>query len=191
MSEIEFETLKVNNNYEISINHYPYIIRNIKTKRVIKETINGDDYHEITLQHKRYRLHRVVAEQWIENDDPENKIQVDHINHDRGDNRIENLRWCTRSENMKNKSKHNGIIYEYIEELSDEAFEVTEYNKHEFEDLWFDPDSNCFYYYTGAAYREIHYEKRNDYALRIRVPDINHVITSISLSKFKKVYNLN
>ena len=81
MSEIEFETLKVNNNYEISINHYPYIIRNIKTKRVIKETINGDDYHEITLQHKRYRLHRVVAEQWIENDDPENKIQVDHINH--------------------------------------------------------------------------------------------------------------
>ena len=33
------------------------------------------------------------------------------------------------------------IEFEKLEELSDEAFEVEEYNHHEFEDLYFDPDA--------------------------------------------------
>lgn len=190
MSELQFETLRVDNDYEISVNHYPYIIRNKKTKRVIKETVNSDEYHEVTLRHKRYRLHRLIAIQWIANDDPEHKTQIDHINHDRGDNRLENLRWITPSNNSKNITRHNGVTYTFEEELSDQAFEVTEYNKHEFEDLWFDPETNCFYYYTGAAFRELHYQKRSDYALRIRVPDVNHVTASIALNTFKKEHSL-
>ena len=43
-----------------------------------------------------YSIHRLVAEAFIPN--PENKPTVDHINHVRSDNRVENLRWATHSE---------------------------------------------------------------------------------------------
>lgn len=190
MSKLQFETLEVDNDYEIAVNHYPYIIRRKATKYVLKEVITRDGYHNLTLNNKTYWVHKIVAIQWIENDDPEHKIQVDHINHIPDDNRLENLRWITPSDNQKNTTRHNGVVYEFEEELGDQAFEVTEYNGHEFEDLWFDPESDCFYYYTGAQYREMHYEKTSACSLRIKVYDVNHVRTSISLSTFKKQHSL-
>ena len=45
-------------------------------------------------------IHRLVAEAFIPN--PENKPEVDHINCDRKDFRIENLRWVTSKENSNN-----------------------------------------------------------------------------------------
>lgn len=49
---------------------------------------------------KLMRIHRVVAMAFIPN--PFNKPNIDHINTIRTDNRIENLRWCTQSENNLN-----------------------------------------------------------------------------------------
>lgn len=50
-------------------------------------------------QYKRV-VHRLVAEAFIPN--PNNYPTVDHIDRNRQNNEVTNLRWCTLSDNMKN-----------------------------------------------------------------------------------------
>lgn len=52
---------------------------------------------------RNYRVHRLIAETFLPN--PENKPEVDHINRNPSDNRVENLRWATRTENQRNTKK--------------------------------------------------------------------------------------
>jgi len=56
-------------------------------------------YHRIGINYKRYRLHR-LAWLYVYGEFPPD--HMDHINHDRADNRIINLRCVTNAENHKN-----------------------------------------------------------------------------------------
>lgn len=63
-------------------------------------------YMQIVLSKKTYLVHRLVAEAFIQYPIPKG-LQVDHINRDKGDNRVENIRLVTPSSNCRNTKQHD------------------------------------------------------------------------------------
>ena len=69
---------------------------------------NGSGYLIVNLKHngkqKMKTVHRLVAETFISNDD--NLPEINHIDGNKVNNRVDNLEWCTRSENVKHAIKN-------------------------------------------------------------------------------------
>ncbi len=128
MEEIWKEVEEFDGNYLISnlgrLKSKSRIVKHPKGTCILKEKIlsqvktkKGYIEFQITYNGKHYsrKAHRLVANAFIDN--PDNKPQINHINGNKTDNRVENLEWCTNSENqihaVKNDLKPTRRVLQY------------------------------------------------------------------------------
>ena len=153
-NEDDWEELKFDANYEIC-KTYPHQLRKKTTRNILKEGYDKDGYITININRNKRQKHRLIALQWLENDDPEHKTQIDHINAIRTDNRIENLRFVSPSQNQKNKVGHKELKYNYFDKLPESAEKLDSYNGHDFDGLYIDYENEKLYWFNGVRYREL------------------------------------
>ena len=108
------------------------------SERVLKQSINRCGYAYIILwenkNKKHYTIHRLVASTFIPN--PNNYPQINHIDGNKLNNSVDNLEWCTASENVIHRFKvlkhrpHNckkikcvekNIIYDSVTEAANKS----------------------------------------------------------------------
>ena len=101
------ENLVVSNQGEI-LKRYPRSCRYGGRKNYYqvvtpKQNVAGYLQVNVPIRNTTTLVHRLVAETFLSN--PKGYNEIDHRNHNRLDNRVANLRWCTHSENMSNSNK--------------------------------------------------------------------------------------
>ena len=83
--------------------------------RILSPCPNKKGYYMVHLhkdgKKKNFGIHVLVAQAFVPNPDPENKVEVNHLDRDKTNNRADNLEWNTPAENKdhakKTKPKEN------------------------------------------------------------------------------------
>jgi hypothetical protein len=94
-------------------------------ERILSPKKSNSGYFEVQLQYagkrKMQYIHRLVAETFMPN--PEHKEEVNHIDENKTNNRVDNLEWVTRMENVhhgtalqRRVDKYKKRVYQYTKE---------------------------------------------------------------------------
>jgi len=87
-------------NYSISIEG---IVYNTKKNKQLKPVLSNVGYLKVTLcnngTRRDFSLHRLIGIAYIEN--PNNYPMINHKNGIKSDNRLDNLEWCSASQNIQ------------------------------------------------------------------------------------------
>ena len=87
-------------------------------------------YVHVVLNGRHYSYHRILARHFIPN--PDNLPCVDHIDRNKTNNSIENLRWVSSSDNNRNKDRYRLQPREYLNTAPNDVTEITIFNDVEY-----------------------------------------------------------
>lgn len=76
----------------------------LKNRYTGRDAAEGRGYATVLLSGKNYKVHRLVAEAFIEN--AHEYEQVNHIDGNKKNNCVENLEWCAGSQNIQHSLKY-------------------------------------------------------------------------------------
>jgi hypothetical protein len=177
--------------YEI-YNQYPFPIKRTNNNRLKSIWLDASTGYNICLldnNDNRQKLyhHRLIALQFIPN--PDNLPQVDHIDRNKQNNHIENLRWVSSRDNNRNRTSTHNVYYEFIEELPEDAITVEDYGTHQFTDLYYSHTLRRFIINNGVNLRLLH-NNLNVNSYFVITQDTNENRVNIHLNRFQRLYNL-
>jgi hypothetical protein len=178
-AEAQWTTLCEHEDYEIWTD-FPNQIRKKSNGRIIKECSGCGGYIVCHLNSKQYRKHRLVATQFLPN--PNQLPQIDHINHDRSDNHLLNLRWVSASDNGFNKTAGRLHKFEYFDELPVPCQPFVFYNGYDFEGYMIDNEKNMFFH-NGLKFRKLRQCTIKDRYQYYHMFDIEGIERNVYLNK--------
>ena len=183
------DLLNFEDDYEI-LNEYPFTIRRKRDHYEVRENLTGNGYVRVKLNCKDYSKHRLIAEQFIPN--PNNLPFVDHINHDKTDYHLSNLRWIDNSRNQKNCISHKGVHYNYVDIIPDESLIVDFYDmksgRREFEGYYY--HEGVFYYDNDINYRILNINTNNGGTRYVNLRDIYGRNVAVCIKKFLQQHDM-
>ena len=149
--------------------------------KLIKQILNDRSYLVFNIWQdgklKQYKSHRFIYECY-ENEILDKNNDIDHRDHIKTNNNINNLRKVSRTTNNLNRFNN-----EEVNELPDDKIEVIKYNDHYFENIWFSSSTNCLYKISDGYIFKIPFKSQG----RINIYDINNNKVQIYLNKLRKL----
>ena len=89
-----------------------------KSHKFLASRDNGKGYQIVRLSKNNKQfcktIHRLVAEAFVPNDNPEHKTEVDHIDGDKTNNRADNLQWLSHTENVRKSSCKPVMLFDTL-----------------------------------------------------------------------------
>ena len=76
----------------------------MKNGKLMKGSTDSIGYRQVSQHGKLKMVHRLVASRFLPEPATGEKVEIDHIDRDKTNNHASNLRWCSKSTNMKNRN---------------------------------------------------------------------------------------
>ena len=155
----------VDSDYEIN-DEYPHNIRRKGSDTNITLTVRQNGYVQVKLNGKTYAHHRLVALQFVKNDD---------------------RRWVNRSQNNRNRRTTNGAEQGYFDELPEDTISITKYGRHILENHYYSPIADMFYFHDQELnhYRKLYISNHEGHMV-VQPRNVNGKQFILYVKKFKR-----
>ena len=180
--EQTFVPLIYDQRYEISTTE-PWNFRRIGKQNCLKQEISNSGYKRVPIGHSnRQSVHRLVALQFIPNENSEINTVINHIDSNKLNNSLDNLEWTTPSRNSKLAKRRDRQPDEYLDELPEDVIEITEYTDRELDGYYFDVENKRILKVQNSGRIKVINPTTNAKMLQINLIDVNK-------KRFQRSYN--